>query len=51
MQSYSRAGDFTISGKLKTALIENAIIYGSYLIIFIVCLIYIAVSPDLDVHL
>ena len=51
MQSYSRAGDFTISGKLKTALIENAIIYGSYLIIFIVCLIYIAVSPDLDVHM
>ena len=47
MQSYARAGDFTVVGKLKTAVIENAIIYGSYLLIFVVCLIYIAIRPDL----
>ncbi|CAH1775347.1 unnamed protein product [Owenia fusiformis] len=47
MQSYSTAGDFTVAGKIKTALIENAIYYGTYLVIFIVCLIYVAVKPDL----
>ncbi|KAJ9587596.1 hypothetical protein L9F63_018978, partial [Diploptera punctata] len=33
MQSYIKAGDFTIRGKLKSALIDNAIYYGSYLFI------------------
>ncbi|GBP15163.1 LMBR1 domain-containing protein 2 homolog [Eumeta japonica] len=33
MQSYSKAGDFTIKGKLKSALVDNAIYYGSYLLI------------------
>ncbi|ALC47691.1 CG8135 [Drosophila busckii] len=42
MQSYLKAGDFTIKGKLKSALIENAIYYGSYLFICGVLLIYIA---------
>lgn len=48
MQSYSTAGDFTISGKIKTALIENAIYYGSYLFIVGLLLIYVAARPDLD---
>ncbi|XP_034117995.1 LMBR1 domain-containing protein 2 homolog [Drosophila albomicans] len=44
MQSYLKAGDFTIKGKLKSALIENAIYYGSYLFICGVLLIYISVK-------
>ncbi|XP_014675164.1 PREDICTED: LMBR1 domain-containing protein 2-like [Priapulus caudatus] len=47
MMSYSAAGDFTVPGKLKTALIENAIWYGSYLFVFGVLLIYVAVKPEL----
>ncbi|XP_037940921.1 LMBR1 domain-containing protein 2 homolog [Teleopsis dalmanni] len=42
MQSYLKAGDFNVKGKLKSALIENAIYYGSYLFICGVLLIYIA---------
>ena len=49
MQSYSNAGDFTVAGKLKSALIENAIYYGTYLLIFGVCLIYVAARPDLHI--
>jgi len=47
MQSYASAGDFTVSGKLKSALFENAVIYGSYLLILLVCIIYVAVKPNL----
>ncbi|XP_070564201.1 G-protein coupled receptor-associated protein LMBRD2-like [Ptychodera flava] len=47
MQSYSRAGEFTVRGKLKSALIENAIYYGSYLLIFGILLIYVAARPDI----
>lgn len=49
MQSYSRAGDFTVMGKIKSALIENAIYYGTYFLIFGVCLIYVAARPDLHI--
>lgn len=42
MQSYSIAGDFTTFGKLKSALLENLIYYGSFAIIFILLLIYVA---------
>jgi hypothetical protein len=49
MQSYSNAGDFTVLGKIKSALIENAIFYGTYLAIFGVCLIYVAVRPDISI--
>ncbi|XP_011307481.1 LMBR1 domain-containing protein 2 homolog [Fopius arisanus] len=45
MQSYIKAGDFTIRGKLKSALIDNAIYYGSYLFICGILLIYIALKP------
>ena len=48
MQSYSYAGDFTVKGKIKTALIENALWYGSYLIIFIGLLLYVVFHPDLN---
>jgi len=47
MQSYAAAGDFTVCGKLKSALFENAVIYGSYLLILLVCIIYVAVKPNL----
>lgn len=43
MQSYARSGAFSIVGKVKTALIENAIYYGTYLLIFVCLLIYASV--------
>lgn len=46
MQSYARSGGFSIAGKIKTALIENAIYYGTYLLIFGTLLIYAAVHPS-----
>ncbi|XP_072243918.1 G-protein coupled receptor-associated protein LMBRD2B-like [Leuresthes tenuis] len=45
MQSYARSGAFSRVGKVKTALIENAIYYGTYLLIFISLLIYVAAHP------
>uniref|UniRef100_A0A1Y1L8F3 LMBR1 domain-containing protein n=2 Tax=Photinus pyralis TaxID=7054 RepID=A0A1Y1L8F3_PHOPY len=45
MQSYIKAGDFTIKGKLKSAVIDNAIYYGSYLFICGILLIYLALKP------
>lgn len=47
MQSYSYAGDFSVRGKIKTALYENALWYGSYLVIFGILLIYVIVKPEL----
>ncbi|XP_057688818.1 G-protein coupled receptor-associated protein LMBRD2B-like isoform X1 [Corythoichthys intestinalis] len=46
MQSYARSGAFSRMGKLKTALVENAIYYGTYLLIFIFLLIYVAAHPQ-----
>ena len=48
MQSYSYAGAFTVRGKIKTALYENALWYGSYLVIFGILLVYVIVKPDLQ---
>ncbi|XP_066145281.1 LMBR1 domain-containing protein 2 homolog [Euwallacea fornicatus] len=48
MQSYIKAGDFTIKGKLKSALVDNAIYYGSYLLICGILLIYLALKPGID---
>ncbi|CAO1430856.1 unnamed protein product [Diamesa serratosioi] len=45
MQSYLKAGDFTMQGKFRSALIDNAIYYGTYLFICGVLLIYIALKP------
>lgn len=50
MQSYARSGGFSITGKIKTALIENAIYYGTYLLIFGAFLIYVAVNPDFNLQ-
>ncbi|XP_008416704.1 LMBR1 domain-containing protein 2-B-like [Poecilia reticulata] len=47
MQSYARSGAFSIVGKVKTALIENAIYYGTYFLIFICLLIYVSVHLKL----
>ncbi|XP_061881831.1 G-protein coupled receptor-associated protein LMBRD2B-like [Entelurus aequoreus] len=46
MQSYARSGAFSIVGRTKTALVENAIYYGSYLLLFISLLIYVAAHPQ-----
>lgn len=48
MQSYVYAGNFTIWGKIKTAIYENALWYGSYLLIFGALLIYVAIKPELS---
>lgn len=48
MQSYIKAGDFTIKGKLKSAVIDNAIYYGSYLFICGILLIYLALKPGVN---
>ncbi|ENN75883.1 hypothetical protein YQE_07612, partial [Dendroctonus ponderosae] len=48
MQSYIKAGDFTVKGKLKSALVDNAIYYGSYLLICGILLIYLALKPGID---
>ncbi|XP_077478387.1 G-protein coupled receptor-associated protein LMBRD2B [Stigmatopora argus] len=47
MQSYARSGGFSMAGKVQTALVENAIYYGTYLLIFGSLLIYVAVHPEL----
>ena len=47
MQSYSYAGDFTVRGKIKTAMYENALWYASYLVIFGLLLIYVILKPEL----
>nr|XP_054764188.1 G-protein coupled receptor-associated protein LMBRD2-like [Lytechinus pictus] len=48
MKSYTQAGDFTVAGKLKTIMVQNAIWYGSYLLIFGVLLICVAAKPELQ---
>ena len=48
MQSYEYAGEFSVAGKIKTALYENAIWYGSYLLIFGIILVYVAVHPSMQ---
>jgi hypothetical protein len=48
MQSYTKAGDFTVKGKLRSSLIDNAIYYGSYLVIATILLIYLAAKPDFE---
>lgn len=50
MQSYARAGDFTVAGKIRSSLIENAIYYGTYLLIFGICLLYVALKPNLHIN-
>jgi len=47
IQSYVCAGDFTIPGKMKRAVVENGIYYASYLVLFCCLLIYIIASPNI----
>lgn len=47
MQSFTQAGEFTVSGKLKSALWDNSIYYASLLFIAIILFIYIAMQPGL----
>ena len=49
MQSYTQAGEFTVWGKLRSSLLDNAIYYTSYLFIALILVIYIALQPDLQV--
>ncbi|XP_077418558.1 G-protein coupled receptor-associated protein LMBRD2B-like isoform X2 [Vanacampus margaritifer] len=46
MQSYARSGAFSPLGKVRAAVVENAIYYGTYLLIFIFLLIYVAAHPQ-----
>jgi hypothetical protein len=48
MQAFAQSGEFSLSGKCRAALIHNAIYYGTYLAIFSVLLIYVAVNYNLD---
>lgn len=50
MQSYVYAGDFTVWGKIKTAIYENLLWYGSYLVIFGALLVYVAIKPELSLN-
>lgn len=42
LQTYSGAGEFTVLGKLRTALKENLIFYSSYFLLAGVLLVYLA---------
>ncbi|TRY67592.1 hypothetical protein TCAL_03463 [Tigriopus californicus] len=50
MQSYTLAGEFTPSGKLRSALWDNMIYYTSLLFIALILFVYIALQPDLDLN-
>lgn len=43
-EAYFSAGDFSFGQKMKTSLRENAIVYGSALVIFFIVLVYISVK-------
>ena len=51
MQSYTQAGEFTVAGKLKSALWDNSIYYASYLFIAVILIIYIALQPNLHLNM
>lgn len=46
LSAYVQAGEFTVLQKAKTALIDNAIYYGTYVLIFIILLVYMGVSTQ-----
>ena len=48
MQMFAQSGEFTVSRRMRGALIANAIYYGTYLAIFSVLLIYVAINYNLD---
>lgn len=48
MQSYARAGEFTFYEKLKSALKDNILYYGSYVCLCVVCLFYIVIYTNIS---
>ncbi|VDL59662.1 unnamed protein product [Hymenolepis diminuta] len=48
MESYAGSGEFTVLRKFRSAIIDNAIIYGSYLLIFICVMIYLFVKRTIS---
>lgn len=40
MQSYAKAGEFTVNGRLKYAFYSNALYYGLYFVVFVLLLFY-----------
>ena len=48
MQAFSQSGEFTLSGKIRGSLIANAIYYGTYMAIFGVLLVYVAIKHQID---
>ncbi|VDM17361.1 unnamed protein product [Hydatigera taeniaeformis] len=44
MESYAGSGEFTILRKFRSAVIDNIIIYGSYLVLFVCVMIYLLVK-------
>lgn len=50
LSAYVQAGEFTILAKARTALIDNAIYYGTYLVIFVILLIYAAASKSFHLN-
>jgi len=50
MQSYTQAGEFHVKGKIRAALLDNAIYYGLYLFICAVLLVYLATKPGPDLN-
>uniref|UniRef100_A0A1I8I049 LMBR1 domain-containing protein 2 n=2 Tax=Macrostomum lignano TaxID=282301 RepID=A0A1I8I049_9PLAT len=49
MQSYAKAGEFNVLGKVKASLVDNALYYSTYLLIFAICFIYVATRPDIHI--
>ena len=50
MQSYTQAGEFTVSGKLRSALWDNMLYYASLIFIALILVIYIALQPNLGLN-
>jgi len=50
MQSYTQAGEFTVTGKLKSALWDNMLYYASLIFIALILVIYIALQPNLGLN-
>lgn len=50
LSSYTMAGDFSVVGRLKSSLVENAIYYLSLGSIVFFLLIYVAINTGLDLN-
>ncbi|KAL3307892.1 hypothetical protein Ciccas_013583, partial [Cichlidogyrus casuarinus] len=50
MKSYTYAGDFTVLTKLRSALIDNALYYGTYLVLVAIFFVYILVKKPIPIN-